>query len=338
MRYTIYSLFYKTMLYSMFFVVSSSLAFANTQGELLHTNKSISEYRIYIQPVAIVQKEHIYLKDIATIHGALPSHVIDRIETIPLWASPDAIGEKKTFSPILLRKKMQELLGSDAILCHYPQTLVVQRGGKVFTKKEIEELLRTTLIPKLQQEYSETVEIIDFRIPGYILAPTTTTTLQVISKRLVAGRNTANIILMDTKGIKEQSIPVSFTANVYINTLCAKKHIQRYEDIENVVEMCLQNTSLIPNLVPYSNVKSAYRAKRAIVKGAPITMLDIESIPVIKKGSTVQLTYNKNGVILSTQVEALSDAHIGGNVRVQPIYSKKIIQATVVNEHTVQVP
>lgn len=291
-------------------------------------------YKIYIQPVAIVQGEYVYLKDISRLDPTLPHTLSNSIQTLPLWKAPQRIGDTLVIPEIAIRKKLQEVLGKNAIFCQYPQTLTIQRGGKVVYRKEIEQHIKELLMPKLQNEYNSPVQIENMRIPEYILMTDPTGTWNIDIKRIAIPKVIMTLTILDSFGKKEQSIPLSVSYSVYMNALCAKEYLERNRVLDNAVENCSYNTSTITDLF-INDIHRNYRAKKAIPKGAVILASDVELVPTIMKGATIDLVYNKNGILLSTKVAALTDAYIGESIKVQPSYSKKYIYATVRDEQTV---
>ena len=290
-------------------------------------------YKIYIQPVALVQGDMIYLHDIARFDSSLADSLIERVKSIPLWDSPKNIGTTVVFSEVAIRKRVREVLGKDALFCTYPSTLTIQRGGAIIYKKEIEEYVRDALLPRLEEEYHATIEIDEMRLPEYLLIADPKSKLHVEVKRVGLPKSVVTLLVMNPLGKKEQQHPLSVTVHAYKNALCAKEHIERYTALDDLVEQCTYNASLIGNaFIKYK--EHTYRAKKSIPKGMVIVDSDVEAVPHIVKGTMIDLLYNKNGVHLSTKATALTDAYIGEHIKVQPSYSKKSIHATVRDEHT----
>lgn len=293
-------------------------------------------YTIYIQPVALVQGEKVFLHDIAHIKAPLSDTLMQHIKDTPLWNAPHAIGEKIVFSEIAIRKKMKEVLGKDALFCRYPQTITIQRGGSIVYKKEIEQRVREVLLPRLEQEYTASIEIDEMKIPEHLFIADPKSTLHVEIKRLALPKSTLSLVVTNPMDRKEQQIPLSVTVHAYKQGICAKEYIERYTQLDDVVEPCTYNASLITGA--FMKEKDAiYRTKKSIPQGTLLLQADVEVIPTIVKGAVIELIYHKNSIRLSTKATALTDAHIGSMIRVQPSYSKKSIYATVLDEHTVAI-
>ena len=315
------------VLFSLFCAFACSEIYAMSSSE-----KSLG-YKIYIQSVAIVQGDTVYLHDIAQFDSSLTDTLIQRVQNIPLWESPKNIGGTVVFSEIAIRKKVQEVLGKDALFCTYPSTLTIQRGGGIMYKKEIEQHIREMLIPRLEEEHQASIEIDEMRLPEYLLIADPKSSLHVEIKRGGLPKSIVNLIVRSPLGKKEQQHTLSVTVHAYKNALCAKEHIERYTALDTLVEKCTYDASLIGNV--FTKYKEhTYRAKKSIPKGMVIVDSDVEAVPHIVKGAMVDLLYNKNGIQLSTKATALTDAYIGEHIKVQPSYSKKLIHATVRDGHT----
>lgn len=68
-------------------------------------------------------------------------------------------------------------------------------------------------------------------------------------------------------------------------------------------------------------------ARRPLREGDPVLVRDITQPIVIKVGDTVLVTYADQGVTLTLQAKAMSNAAAGGTIEVLNIASKKLIEA-----------
>lgn len=64
---------------------------------------------------------------------------------------------------------------------------------------------------------------------------------------------------------------------------------------------------------------------------------ELANPPRIKKGSTVMISTNINGIVVSAQGEAMQDGKAGDTIKVRNIASKKIVSAIVINSEQVEV-
>lgn len=331
MTYDRWLLFALSMIYAICF---PALLYADAMQKMDTT----SGYRLYIEPIAIVQGDAIYIRDIARIEKDFPSDVLKHIEHIPLWEAPKTIGTSITFSEVRLRKRIQELLGKNAVFCKYPTMMTVQRGGRIFYRKDIEKDIRTMVRTALEKEYTATVNIQGIRMPEYILARDSKSIVRIDIKKLSLAKTILTLTVIDAMGNVEQRIPLSATTHVYVKAWCATQYIERHAYISPYLKECMHNASLLSNTLLFSSSHGVYRAKRAIAEGDVLLESDVELIPDIRKGKTIELVYDKNGIRLSTKAQALMDAYIGENIKVQAPYSKKYIYATVIDEDTVRIP
>lgn len=79
------------------------------------------------------------------------------------------------------------------------------------------------------------------------------------------------------------------------------------------------------------------RTLRPLAAGQPIFAGDIKRPPLLERGKHVTLIANIGGVTVTTLAKVLRPAGLGDVVRVQNLSSKRVVQATVVSRHTVEV-
>jgi len=80
-----------------------------------------------------------------------------------------------------------------------------------------------------------------------------------------------------------------------------------------------------------------WQAIRSLGAGQPILVTDIEPQSAVRRGSVVALVFEKGGIKVSTQAEALADGGLGDTIAVRNLQSKKQVFGTVRDSATVVV-
>jgi flagella basal body P-ring formation protein FlgA len=75
---------------------------------------------------------------------------------------------------------------------------------------------------------------------------------------------------------------------------------------------------------------------RSLQPGMPVRLNDLKPIAVIKSGDQIRVTLVGKGFAIDTSGQAMSDAAIGGSVKVR-ISDGKIVQGTAVSQGAVEV-
>lgn len=77
--------------------------------------------------------------------------------------------------------------------------------------------------------------------------------------------------------------------------------------------------------------------RRAIRAGSVIKKLDLKEPTLINKGETVQLTASSGSLMVKSEGTALSNGHLGQQIRVQNIRSQRIVEARVTGKGTAEI-
>ncbi len=77
--------------------------------------------------------------------------------------------------------------------------------------------------------------------------------------------------------------------------------------------------------------------RRPLRAGAVIRDQDLQEANVVEKGDTVIVTAQSGGLMVSTEGEALTDGHVGEQIRVKNLRSNRIVDARVMGPGEAQV-
>ena len=97
-------------------------------------------------------------------------------------------------------------------------------------------------------------------------------------------------------------------------------------DVTKMGDALLDDPELIKNM----------ESVRSLQSGTPLRLNDLKPIAVIKSGDQIRVTLLGKGFAIDTMGQALSDAALGGSVKVR-ISDGKIVQGTAVSQGAVEV-
>ena len=71
--------------------------------------------------------------------------------------------------------------------------------------------------------------------------------------------------------------------------------------------------------------------------GAEIAPQAVKAVPAIRRGETVTIVSRQGGMEVSSSGTALSDAELGGRVRIRNESSQRVVEGTVTDQHRVEI-
>ena len=291
---------------------------------------------LQIKGAACAQGPQVLLGDIALPQGEMPESAWKEMAQRPLWKAPERAGHQTAMSRerlvSLLRFHAQDLVDA----CALPAQLIVQRGGSVVEAPEIARRIvdfLTSQGPALDGE----LEIKDLHAPDniFLSAGRDKLTLQATSP-VKPGRINMIFEVKSSEGKVQRRYAASAFANVWKAVPCPTKPMNRLEQV-NVTNVQFMRKNLAYNSNVWDGTGGPWRMVKSEGAGQPITMADIEPVPVIAKGDKVNLVFEGQNLRLHVKVEALSDAGVGQPIQVRNLQSNRKILATVQDASTVVV-
>ena len=77
--------------------------------------------------------------------------------------------------------------------------------------------------------------------------------------------------------------------------------------------------------------------RQALMAGAEISPRMVKALPAVRRGETVTLVSRRGGMEVSSSGIALSDAELGGRVRIRNESSQRVVEGTVTGPHRVEI-
>lgn len=293
-------------------------------------------WRLQVRRASVTQGDRVLLSEIVRVVGEAPADVVSSLSKVQLWKGPGGIGRQQAVPRKQLVKLLQYYAPELAPACVYPNRLVVQRGGRVFERREIEQAVVEFLTPRLALPGAE-VELREYRMPDYIFLPDELGNIEIVAQGDVKPGPVSVILrAKGTDGRISRRVAASLFADVWKTVPCAAKPINRLEEV-TPAKVTFMRKNLAYISTPWDGEGGPYRLTRPVGTGQPLLLEGMESVPMVAKGERVDLVFQGRSVRLSIRAVALADAEFGDMVEVRNLQSKRTVLATVMDTSTVVV-
>jgi len=293
-------------------------------------------WRLRVRESAVAPSRMVTLGDIADPLGSMPSEEWIRLAAQELWPAPDEAGKPMQINKARLAAALREVLGPFADRCILPNSLVIQRGGVVLREDDLHALLVKNLTEPLQA-LPGTAELQDVRLPPYIFLahPLQQVTLEPI--KLAPGRLSLRFVVQEMDGVVLRRVAATAVLNLWMEVPCAAKPLNRGDALTPDSVTFVRVNAVHMRDLPWDGRGGPWQVQRAIAPNQPILQGDLLPQSMLRKGSIVNLVYEKGNVRMNVQAEVLTDAEPGAAVAVRNLQSKKQIFATVIDNNTAMV-
>ena len=299
---------------------------------------SAGKWQMEVKKTAVVQGKYIQLQEIARTLEGCDNALWKQVANSTLTRTPNK-GNKKIFYRKRLNRMLNKQLQDDAGLIRLPQKLVVQNGGKIFSKRDLKKKIRK-LVEAGTQNLDAEVKLRDYRLPEHICLGQSDQSLDLsLDSRLSPGRNTVRIKLLTGRDRVEKRFAGSVFLDLWKKVPCAARPIQRHETLDPE-KMATERKNLA--YLPYEiwdpdQDGGPWRLKKSIGEGSVIYQRILEPVPLICEGESVNLLYHGDAIRLEVPAKALEEASKGESMRVKNLRSDKRIRAKVRDKNTVVV-
>ena len=293
-------------------------------------------WSLHIREAACTDGERVLLGEIADPVGNVPAGTWKKLSIVPLWKGPQLEGRQQAIPRQQLDKFLKYYVPELADACALPVRLVVQKGGKVYGRRALEQLVVDYLTPRAAALGGEP-DIKDIRIPSFVFLDSPHDKLEIAGREAVAPGRVS--LLVHAKGIDGQisrRIAVSAFVNLWKAVPCAAQPLNRLEAVTpDKITFMRKNLAYMGEV--WDGKGGPYRMTRSIGTGQPLELAYMNSMPMVTKGEHVNLVYQGSRITLAVKAEAMDDADQGETVQVRNLQSRKVILATVVDSNTVRV-
>ncbi len=295
------------------------------------------DWRLKILPAAVTHTENVLLKDIAVPLGNIDEVSWQALGSRELWASPPEEGKPLQINKSRLSQALREALGQEnASRCILPTSLVIQKGGLVFTEDDLRNYVVNSLAPQLAAMPGE-AELTDFRLPEYIFLAHSGQQVQLEPGKLSPGRVSMRFAVQEADGSVLRRVAGTAKLTLWITAPAASRSLNKGETLTpDAITFMRVNASSFKD-VPWDGQGGPWQVIRSIGKGETILQSDLASKMMVRRGNILTLNYDRGNVHMSVQAEALADGEPGATIPVRNLQTKKQIYATVKDGNTVEI-
>jgi flagella basal body P-ring formation protein FlgA len=298
---------------------------------------ALAQYQVSvtIQQKAWVVQPRIYLKDIATINA--PAHLSEKVASIYLTYAPKP-GKSKSLKGDWIDSRIRALNFYDQIQITVPENVEIIRASQNISQEDylnyFSDYIAKHIGPNVRFEISR------FQVKGDTPLPVGQLTVNVQHQTSVDLRGYVSLtvsILVNDQFI--QRVGLSGWIDRFEDIVCASKPLARNQMIYHQdVQLNARNVSKIKDTY-YTRIEDVIgkQMQRKVGNGEIIFSSMIEIPPLIYKGDKVTIIAESSALLIKTTGIALSDGYAGEQIRVKNTMSNKVIQAKVVDQHTVKV-
>lgn len=295
-----------------------------------------AEWRVRLFDAAVVQGEYVLLGEVAAPAGPMPAALWAQLKDLKLWLAPEEQGRPQNLTRPRIQQAMVASLGKDfAVLCLYPPSMTIQRGGKLYDAPSVHELAVKTLTPQLAALPGE-ASLSDFRLPGNVFVASKSQSLALETPAKVApGRLSLSFSVREADGSVTRRLTGTVFVDCWAPVACVTAPVNKGEVLgADVITYKRKNLAYLRD-EPWDGAGGPWQAVRPIGLDQPILKSDLTYVPTMKRGRVVTLIFESGNVRLSAKVEALSDGVGGETIPVKNLQSKRQVYAVVQDENTV---
>jgi flagella basal body P-ring formation protein FlgA len=322
-------IFFAVLTYGVLWLVTLSAAPA------LSEMMKEQEIFIKINETNLVDKDRIYLEDIAKIHAI--DFLFESIGQISLGDSPDP-GEIKYFEGdrILSIIENQSFLPGN-IKIEVPERVYIKRGAQLISSTQVENFVADYLNGKAGLE---NIIVKTFKIRGLDKYPRGMVSFQVESSDLISksGRLNGYIDVMIDE-VKKDRLSISGSVEKIEQVLVAKRSIKK-DDIITPADFEYQARNVFDlksDFILSDQVIKGKMLRIPIRKGSVLTQSMLADLPLIKKGDVVSLVAQNDAMIIVTTGVSKEDGFENQLIKVENISSGRLIKGVVKSKSKVEV-
>lgn len=293
------------------------------------------EWRLKVRPAAVTNTDMVRLGDIAIPLGQMDNWA--ELAKTELWPAPPQEGKPLQINRAKLSEALHQGLGRDlAGRCILPTSLVIQRGGALFTEDALRTYVVNSLTPQLRAMPGE-AELTDFRLPEYIFLANSGQRVQLEVNKLTPGRLSVRFAIQEADGTVLRRVSGTVNLTLWVTVPTAARPVAKGDPLTpDAVTFTRVNAQRLRD-TPWDGQGGPWRTARTLQPNEPILQSDLASQLMIRRGDMVTLIYARGNLKMSTHVEALGDGEPGQTIPVRNLQSKKQVFATVKDGNTVEI-
>lgn len=277
---------------------------------------SASAITVTVPSTATVTTEQMLLGDVAVITEC-PDNV-QKLAQVALGASPQP-GLTRTLTPEMIHVRLRQF-GFDpatlTLVC--PPTVQITRLATAVDGATLVETAKAWLTQQLAPAPGEQLELTATRIPLDAKAPVGPVNITCAPAGLNVGTLRHVMVTLTVNNKPAWQGLISFYVKRYAEVLVLRAAVPRGESVNPL--------ALAKELRDISTVTGAplrdpaevdgKRATTSLAVGAVLTVVNLEPIPLVKKGQSVRVQAHCGALLISTMAVAMEDGGAGAVIRV----------------------
>ena len=295
-------------------------------------------WRLKIKEAVAVQTPTVFLGDLAEVIGDMDEAAKMELLSRELWAAPVESGRPMAINRDRLTPALQQSLGEMAERCLVPGQVVIQRGGKVFSQADLQQLVAAKLAPAMAAMKGEAM-LREYKLPPYIFVSDAMGQVIVeLPGRVIPGRLSVRLIETAPDGAVLRQFSGNVFLDLWVDVPTVSRPLQKGEMLTpEVLTLERKNAAYIKGEV-WDGGGGPWRVRQATGASQPLLLSNIEPMPRVSKGNKLTLVFEKPGLRVETAAIALADGGVGDSILVRNTQSNVQVMARVVDHGTVRVP
>ncbi len=294
------------------------------------------QWRIKVKSAVCVDGPIVLLGHIAQPVGNYDRDAWKRLASTRLWKASLRKGRPVVVPRAKLDHILKYYLGDEAKRCILPLKMSIQTGGRVIGGQDLKNKV-VEFLTQRSRGLGNDVEFKNFTMPDAFFLQNSYDSLDLILSGEMTPGTTRFVLRSKTPDGKiTRTKSGSVFVNVWKAVPCAARPVNRYERVTpNKITFVKKNLAHTTDI--WDGRSGSWRVKRPVGTGQPFLKSNLEPMPMVTKGDIITLVYQRKRLQLSTKVEALRDGHLGQNITVRNLQSKRTIAATVVDNGVAKV-
>ncbi|WP_291321898.1 flagellar basal body P-ring formation chaperone FlgA [Desulfonatronospira sp.] len=287
-----------------------------------------SEGLFWIDEHVAISGDVITFGDIATPRNARAEQYWSDIKDTQLWRAPNA-GQRIVLDRARVQQRLEVALGDLAQASIIPREIIFQRGRRVLDDDHLEDIVRDYIGPRVNS-LGERIVFRDFRLPSPIFLESPYEEVEIETVRDPGpGRNSLRFVVRDGHGQVVRRHTGNVFVDVWVTVACADRPLNRGDIIEpGDVRFEEKNLAYVRREV-WNGQSGPWRIRSSIGQGQPIYKRSLEPVPMVSRGSRVDMVYEGNHLTLVVPGKVLEDGQRGDRIMVRNMQSNKEVRATV---------
>ncbi|HXZ38115.1 MAG TPA: flagellar basal body P-ring formation chaperone FlgA [Thermodesulfobacteriota bacterium] len=299
---------------------------------------SPSPLSVNFRTQASVQKEVVYLEDIASIQGSSPS-LVEKVGRTKIQASPlpgdVLILSRASLSAALQRNGISSLVAQSQI----PDKIEVTRPGRSMERAELSQILEDHFQRALGDE-KKSVKVREIQgIDPFMVPPGVLSWEVRAPAQFYQGGNIPVFLILWAEGEKVREVRAQARVEVFAEVVVAKNSLRRHQIVEEKdVQLVNRNiTQQAADVITDVGEVLGKRLTLSINTQEVLRKSMVEVPPLVKKGDRVTLLVENDHFKITCMGEVKEEGRAGDRIKVTNISSNREVYGQVLDGHTLLV-